>query len=534
MAYTFTNFPANWSGSKADLNVNADPTHYWGADEVNFLSQTVTRVTGAIKDIDSRLAVVAWLTSSNWEPDGGVFHLTGNLRLTPGSFTVENGDISVYGFGLAGDGNTETVMRLKKHSDADSNPGAVGDAATLRFDNNDDSGGNVTFAAIEGHVNDATSGAAKGRLSMHVAVSGNGAAASPNKWWFTPDGITSFNELGAIGEIVHSGTSNFTLKALQGGIELSASHAHIDSTNGETFFNSNVDGVVTNNVTVYANSSVNAYAQTTVTEDVDVITISKASYGTGDSNDLILQRVDDLNNSLFYSSIRIGQDDENFFSTIPLYMTATIVGVSDQFVIRENSEGGPISGTISLRDSLSTLTYEAKTYHSFYQQAGSAPEAYMMSVNAFGKDEVRTGLVGESVGIAFKLQDDSSNPLTAMSLVTTITDPAAATFKAAVSLRTYENAVGTYPGITVSSSRVVIDNGQDDVLQIRHGGVGNLSATLVTPAGAMILSASHGVKVSGALEITGTAVTTLYLHSPNGARWAVTCSNAGVLGVVAA
>jgi hypothetical protein len=37
------------------------------------------------------------------------------------------------------------------------------------------------------------------------------------------------------------------------------------------------------------------------------------------------------------------------------------------------------------------------------------------------------------------------------------------------------------------------------------------------------------VTVSSSLEITGTAATTLYIHSPNGSRWAITVGNDGVL-----
>ncbi len=55
------------------------------------------------------------------------------------------------------------------------------------------------------------------------------------------------------------------------------------------------------------------------------------------------------------------------------------------------------------------------------------------------------------------------------------------------------------------------------------------AVSLVASGAALVLSASSGVRSSGSFEVTGTAATTLYLHSPDGARWAINIDNAGVL-----
>lgn len=548
MSYTFPLFPLDWSGSKFDINPipGGSEANYWSAADVNFLSSTISASIFAINDLSGAMMGVAWLTSSIWTPDGGEFQLTGSIRLALGnSFIMDGGGCYFNGNATAGDGQPSTVIRIQKHPEADITPGAFGDASRIRFNNNDNTGVANTFCAIEGHVNNPTQGSLAGRLSIHLANEWDDASSSPRKTWFTPDGITIFNGTGSICEWSHSGTADTLIKThVSGGMlrMYSSGGIGMNSEAGLAYINYDVPSgtAIDGGLAIFANNNAAAANHLNVHDDVTgTLWVVDQKMTTGDeSTALHIIREKSGAGPYDRASIRVGSGNlPTDFLSIPFHITASHIAAETEFSVRMNTGGGPRSGTISQRGVSTTMNYEVEATHNFYQQAGSSAggvNAKMINVYAGGKGEFRAGALNDTIGATFRTQDAGGNVREAAQLYGTVTDATPGTFKSAVSLRALDVFAGTNPGVTVSASRVAFDNGASDIFQIRNFGVGNNSASLVTPAGVMLLSASHGVQVSGALEITGTAVTTLYLHSPNGARWAVTCSNAGVLGVVSA
>jgi hypothetical protein len=539
MSFPFPTFPVNWSGSKADINVVADPTHYWGADEVNFLSQSVAVITGALEELSASMQMMAWLTSTTWTPDGGLSTITGSLRTFQGGIEVQGSSINVWNSATPGDGNATTVLNMGKSLPWDTTPGAAGDAARVRFYNNDIEGTAVTFVALEGHISDPVTGSYKGRFSVHVADGFNDAASSNTKYWFTNDGITLHsNANGNVGQITHSGSLNLDVVAVTGALQLSASSdIQLTSQAGTVRINHLADpGLVTyTDFHVAANSNAGSDAIIEVEDLPGETGVQRANLMLEANNDfdnrLNIKREVDSGNLTNEATIRIGVFNDTNFAAVPLYITASIYTANDSYVFRRETEGGIRSGTISMKQDL-VSTYEAYTAHDFYGQATNVPQAEFLNLHAGGFGEGRIGAALDQLGMTFKLQNAAGQTVTAGQIYTEIVDASVSGVSSDLHLHSLTS--GTAEGITVRPGLVGFDNSESDIFQIRNFGIGNTSASLVTPAGAMIISASNGVRVSGALEITGTAATTLYLHSANGARWAVTCSNAGVLGVVSA
>lgn len=91
------------------------------------------------------------------------------------------------------------------------------------------------------------------------------------------------------------------------------------------------------------------------------------------------------------------------------------------------------------------------------------------------------------------------------------------------------NNINTNKSIFIGSGTIAAAAGGINEIVIGVGATGHGSNTVTIGAPATTLTL-----VTGALEITGTAATTLYMHSPNGNRWALTIDNAGVISTVLA
>ena len=94
------------------------------------------------------------------------------------------------------------------------------------------------------------------------------------------------------------------------------------------------------------------------------------------------------------------------------------------------------------------------------------------------------------------------------------------------------------PGNTANSASIILDSDvaitTAAITSFRVQGVEKARVTAVGGFSGTSGTFTAPVTVSSSLEITGTAATTLYLHSPNGSRWALTVDNAGIISTTAA
>ena len=426
-------------------------------------------------------------------------------------------------------------------------PGGIGDGTRIKFLANDSLGQPQDFGVIESHIIDNTPGNIAGVLSLHVATSGNDAY-SGSRFRVIPDGIELKRSIPAgndtVFSISHSGTVDTNIVS-SGNItfipdEVSSGYVAVSSSLVETRITTDNDNILAGIEISSSAPSIPTGINITTLRDLaavrfynydDSSTAYHATQMNGMSSTLSFGAAQDAtfayapnecvikaaatSGGIFTitsdNSLRLTANSEVTASCgVAIKLSAPLVKVTGTLDITGTTN---ISGVLVISSSLSGILdniisvsadgggpggkFTVSSYGFVYGSGGLGTDTTFIEVGGNYTDEV---LYTVSNNKSLEFHGDPGNTANSASII--LDSDVAITTAAITSFRVQG----------VEKARVTA-----------VGGFSGTSGTFTAP-----------VTVSSSLEITGTAATTLYLHSPNGSRWALTVDNAGIISTTAA